>query len=131
MPCIFCTDVKAAGEIVFENDDAWVLLHPDSAVAGHAMVVAKRHVENVSDLPPDAFARFANVQHSAERALLKVTGAERAILLKLGIQTPHLHMHIYPVRRDATRQEVMDAIDGKVREERPADFAARLTGLMP
>ena len=130
MPCIFCTDVTAAGEIVFENDIAWVLLHPDSAVAGHAMVVAKCHVENASDLSPDEFGAFAKIQHAAERALLEVTGAERAILLKLGIQTPHLHLHIYPVSRDATRQEVMDAIDGKVREERPADFGARLTRRM-
>ena len=130
MTCVFCTDVKAAGQIVFENDAAWVLLHPDSAVAGHAMVVAKRHVENASDLPPDEFTRFAIVQHAAERALLEVTGAERAIVLKLGIQTPHLHVHIYPGRRDVTRQDVMDAIDGKVREERPADFAARLTRRM-
>ena len=127
MPCIFCTDLKAAGEAVFENDVAWVLLHPDSAVAGHAMVIAKRHVENASDLTPDEFARFAHVLHTAERALLEVTGARRAILLKLGIQTPHLHIHIYPVGSEATRQDVMDAIDGRVREERPADFAARLT----
>ena len=130
MACVFCTDVKEAGETVFENDDGWVILHPDSAVAGHAMVVAKRHVENASDLAPDEFARFGNVLHAAERALLEVTGAERAILLKLGIQTPHLHVHIYPVRSGATRQDVMDAIDGRVREERPADFAARLTRLM-
>ena len=128
--CVFCTDLAAAGETVFESDAGWLLLHPDSAVAGHAMVVAKRHVENLSDLPVDEFARFARLQHAAERALLEVTGADRAILLKMGIQTPHLHIHIYPVGGDATREDVMDAIDGKVKEDRSSDLAARLTRLM-
>ncbi|HVS31843.1 MAG TPA: HIT family protein [Thermoanaerobaculia bacterium] len=128
--CVFCTDLAAAGETVFENDVVWVLLHPDAAVAGHAMVVSKAHVENASELPLDTWQRFTAVQHAAERALLEVTGADRAILLKLGIQTPHLHIHIYPVSRGATREDVMDAIDGQVKEERSSDLAARLTRLM-
>ncbi len=81
------------------------------------MVVARRHVENASDLEPGEWLHFARVHHAAERALLEVTGAERAVLLKLGIQTPHLHVHIYPVRAALSRAEVQEILDARVREE--------------
>ena len=81
------------------------------------MVVAKRHVENFADLNPEERDRFSAVHAAAERALLEITGADRAILLKLGIAVPHLHMHIYPVAATLDRAAVMAIIDGKVQED--------------
>jgi diadenosine tetraphosphate (Ap4A) HIT family hydrolase len=80
------------------------------------MVVWKTHVENVGDLTADESAHFAAMHHRAERALLAATGADRAILLKLGIATPHLHLHIYPVSASLERAAVMEIIDGRVRD---------------
>ena len=123
MSCTLCDEPSTAGELVFENEAGRVLLHPDSAVAGHAMVVARRHVENYSDLSRDELHGFASLQHAAERALLEVTRADRSIVLKLGIQTPHLHIHVYPVSNRMTRAEVMKVLDAEVREMRPHGFA--------
>jgi len=67
----------------------------------------------VADLTPDENAHFAAVHHRVEKALLQATHADRAILLKLGIVTPHLHLHIYPVRASLDRAQVMEIIDGK------------------
>jgi diadenosine tetraphosphate (Ap4A) HIT family hydrolase len=104
------------GQVLFEDDRVLVILHVDWAVRGHAMVVWKAHVENVADLTADESAHFAAVHHRAERALLAATGADRAILLKLGIATPHLHLHIYPVSASLDRATVMEIIDGRVRD---------------
>jgi diadenosine tetraphosphate (Ap4A) HIT family hydrolase len=90
------------------------------------MVVAKRHVQNVSDLPEEEWAHFGRAQRRAEQALLDETGTERAILLKLGIQTPHLHIHIYPLSAALDRAAVMNVIDARVSEPRDADFASRV-----
>src|SRR5687768_9004797 len=122
--CVFCDDLSSSGEVVFTNDVAHVVLHPDSAVRGHAMVVAKRHVENIADLSGNEARELALVQRAAERALLDATGADRAILLKLGIQVPHLHIHIYPVPDTMTRADVMAVIDARVSEVREPGFAA-------
>jgi diadenosine tetraphosphate (Ap4A) HIT family hydrolase len=91
------------------------------------MIVARRHVENVADLSEDEALDLALVQRAAERALLDVTGTDRAILLKLGIQVPHLHIHIYPVQSTMTRADVMSVIDAKVSELREPGFAAAVT----
>ena len=113
MPCVFCNDPRDTGEIILEDEHLLAILHNDWAVRGHAMIVWKQHVENVADLAPDEYLHFAIVHHRVEKALLDVTRADRAILLKLGILTPHLHLHIYPVSASLDREQVMQIIDGK------------------
>lgn len=128
MHCAFCEsigDLSRFGTIIHEDDHCAVALHPDSSVAGHAMIIWKRHVENVADLEPDELGHFSRVHRESERVLLRETGRDRAMLLKLGIQVPHLHLHIYPVSEAATRADVMAAIDGRVKEDRPEGFTER------
>ena len=126
MSCVFCTDVRASGQVLAEDDRLWVVLHDDWAVRGHAMVVWKKHVENVADLTLDEYVHFAAVHHRAERALLAATGAERAVILKLGIATPHLHVHIYPVAASLDRAAVMEIIDARVGQPADEAFVAEL-----
>ncbi len=126
MTCVFCHNLQSAGDLVFEDDRVWIVLHHDWSVRGHAMIVTKRHVENISDLDAEEWLHFARVWHRAERVLLELTRADRAIVMKLGIESPHLHVHLYPFRAEATRSEVFAAIDGKTREPRDEAFIARL-----
>ena len=111
MPCVFCSNLHAAGEVLSEDDHAWVILHPQ----GQLMVVARRHVENVSDLDEEEWLQVARVWHRTERDLRQRTGAERVIVMKLGIQTPHLHLHLYPFSSGDTREDVFAVIDGAAR----------------
>ncbi len=133
MACVFCSDLPSAGELVYEDARSWVLLHPDWSPRGHAMVLAKQHAENASALDEENWLQLARVFRDAERVLLDLTRTQRAIVLKLGIQTPHLHLHIYPMAETATREEVFEAIDGKRGETRDEEFVrvcrSRLTGI--
>jgi len=121
--CVFCADFSTV-ELIYEDDSTAVVLHDDWAVRGHAMVIAKEHVENLSELADPE--HFMSVYRKAERALLRLTGAERAVIVKLGVATPHLHLHIYPVRASLDRAAVMAIVDGKVREPRDERFVAAL-----
>jgi diadenosine tetraphosphate (Ap4A) HIT family hydrolase len=128
MHCGFCeagSDLSSFGTGIYADDRCAVLLHPDSSVAGHAMLVWRRHVENVADLDAGELAHFSRIHRAAEEALLRETGRERAMLLKLGIQTPHLHLHIYPVSATASRDDVLAAINATSRESRAEDLAER------
>jgi diadenosine tetraphosphate (Ap4A) HIT family hydrolase len=124
-PCNFCVHLTTV-ELVYEDAAAAVALHEDWSVRGHAMVISKRHVENASELSADDMARFADVYRRAERAILDLTGADRAVMLKLGIVTPHLHIHIYPVSASLDRAAVMEIIEGRTREERDEEFVRAL-----
>src|SRR5258708_16688147 len=117
MSCVLCDAPESIGTIVFDDDRVVVLLHDDWAVAGHALVIARQHVQNASDLDPIDAMYFWEVYARAERAVLAAAGVGRAMMLKLGIQVPHLHVHIYPVAATASRAEVFAAFDGKARAE--------------
>lgn len=117
--CVFCTHDY---EAIFEDETVAVVLHEDWAVRGHAMVVFKRHVENIADLTPSEWRHFATTYQTAERALLDLTGMDRAIVMKLGIATPHLHLHIYPVPAAWTREQVMNVIEARTKAAYDARF---------
>ena len=103
-----------------------MVLHEDWAVRGHAMVIWKRHIENISELSEEELGHFWRVYQKTERALLAITKSDRAIMLKLGIAVPHLHLHIYPVRDSLDRAAVMDIIEGRVREPHDEGFVNAL-----
>jgi histidine triad (HIT) family protein len=124
MICVFCTDPARAGDVVYDDEHALVVLHEDWSTLGHAIVAAKRHVENVSELPADEWSHIAQLFARTERLLLEVTGADRAIVMKLGIATPHLHLHIYPVSADLDRAAVMRIINAETRDARDEQFVA-------
>ena len=135
MTCVFCDDVHRAGDVLADDARLWIVLHDDWAVRGHAMIVWKAHVENVADLALDDWLHFAATHHRVERALLDATGAGRAVILKLGIATPHLHVHLYPVAATLDRAAVMAIVDARVRVPRDgalvADLRRRLDSLAP
>lgn len=123
MTCKLCRAVGGGGNepLVLQDAAGVVLLSEDWAVEGHIVVVARSHVENTSDLPPAEAARFFELLTRAERTVLEFCGADRAILMKLGVAVPHLHIHVYPVAREATRDEVFAAINLTSPVELPAD----------
>ena len=97
--------MNAAGTVLAEDDATWTLLHPQ----GQLMIVARRHVENVSDLDEEEWLHVARVWHRVEKTM----NAERVIVFKLGVATPHLHIHLHPFTRDTTRQEIFLTLAGR------------------
>ena len=106
MPCVVCTSPTQAGEVLSEDQHSWVIRHPQ----GQTMIVAKRHVENVGGLDEGEWLHLARVWHRTEREL----NAERVMVMKLGLQTPHLHIHLFPFDATATREEVFAAFEGRL-----------------
>ena len=113
--CTLCTASSApAGSSSLEiarNDAAIATLHDDLAVPGHAMIVARDHVQNVSDLEPSVRRQFFELFVETEAALLQALAVERVILVKLGLAVPHLHWHLYPMSAAATRADVFAALN--------------------
>lgn len=117
MECLFCRHLESAAhrseDLLFEDDRVFAFLHEDWSVLGHAVVVWKGHVENLSDLSPTELDQFMDAYRPIEQALLRGAEAERAVVFKLGLMVPHLHLHIYPFSSAADRLQVMAAIDGR------------------
>jgi histidine triad (HIT) family protein len=100
-PCVFCEVVRGEREaaVVYEDAETVAFLDHKPLLHGHCLLVPRRHVETLGELPAELAARlFANVQRLAgavERGL-EAAGAFVAINVKISQSVPHLHVHVVP-----------------------------------
>ncbi|MFW6690013.1 HIT family protein [Streptomyces sp. MAR4 CNX-425] len=104
MSCLFC-DI-AAGELpshrVFEDDVAVAFLDTRPLFAGHVLLVPRRHVETLTDLPePEVgpfFVRVRRLTAAVEKAMA-AAGSFVAVNNRVSQSVPHLHVHVVPRNR--------------------------------
>jgi histidine triad (HIT) family protein len=98
-----------AALLLAEHEHGVATLGRFAATRGHVMVVPRRHVERLSDIPS---AIYREVQHLAWQAavtLERTLGAKRVYVASLGSATPrptsfqHLHIHVVPIYDDDER----------------------------
>ncbi len=101
--CIFCKILQ--GQIpstsLFESDAFLVFLDINPANRGHALIVPKRHVETVFDLPEGYGEELIAIMRKVGKAIMKATGATGMNILQnnyadAGQAVPHVHWHLIP-----------------------------------
>jgi histidine triad (HIT) family protein len=124
--CVFCR--IAAGEqdvdAVFADEVCVAFLDHRPVFKGHVLVVPRRHVETLTDLPePDVgplFARVRRVTVGVQRGM-SADGSFVAMNNVVSQSVPHLHVHVVPRRRK-------DGLRGffwpRVRYDGPEEMAA-------
>lgn len=90
---------------VFENDQLLAFLDVNPLSEGHTLVIPKRPVERLEDLPPEEAAEIARHLGAIARRVLAATGATDYNLLQnngklAGQVVPHVHFHIIPRHAD-------------------------------
>jgi histidine triad (HIT) family protein len=102
--CAFCRVVRGEtpGCIVFEDGISLAFLDHRPLFRGHCLLVPRKHVPALADLPPDLVGPFfTNVQLLA-RAMetgLQAQGSFVAVNNRISQSVPHLHVHVVPRRR--------------------------------
>jgi histidine triad (HIT) family protein len=104
--------------ILREDDDYLAFLDVRPIRAGHSLVVPKREIDDVFDLPDPLLSGLLVFARPVANAIREVTGARRVGAAVLGIEVPHAHVHLVPI----------DDIGGldfrKAKEADNADLAA-------
>ncbi len=105
--CIFCRII--AGEIpcqkIIENQNILCFLDIGPVVVGHSLVIPKRHIRNIFDMPSEVAAAVAYELPALARAICAAVEAPAChILLNSGIEAMqsvhHAHYHIIPRKSD-------------------------------
>lgn len=130
--CPFCNIV--AGDMpphgLFEDDDTFVLLDRKALSFGHCMVVPKRHVVKLYDLPAPEHDRVLALARRLARTLEQSLECESVAYLAFGSGLPHAHLHLVPHDDPNVVLEPMTHVTTRTEEEL-ADDADRLRGLLP
>jgi histidine triad (HIT) family protein len=107
MSCIFCRIVagEIPAEIVAKDAHAVAFLDITPLADGHTVVVPRRHVATIEEMPHDEVAAlFTTVQRLAGPVRRAVGAAGSTIGVNNGAATgqtiPHVHVHIVPRRDD-------------------------------
>jgi histidine triad (HIT) family protein len=101
--CPFCA-VVSGGEahLLLESPEVLALLDHAPLIPGHSLVLPRRHVETLDELPSDLLAPlFAAVQRlsAALQRGLGADGSFAAINTRVSQSVPHLHVHVVPRHR--------------------------------
>ncbi|HMC07101.1 MAG TPA: HIT family protein [Solirubrobacterales bacterium] len=102
--CRFCAIAAGdeQGHVVFEDDISLAFLDHRPLFPGHSLLIPRRHLETVWDLPDDLIGPlFANARllSAAIRDAMGATGAFIAVNNVVSQSVPHLHIHLVPRNR--------------------------------
>ncbi|MFC5721611.1 HIT family protein [Streptomyces gamaensis] len=132
MDCIFCSIVtgEKPGHLVLADATAVAFLDARPLFPGHVLVVPRRHVHTLTDLPErevgPLFARVRRVAGAVERGM-GAAGSLVAANNRVSQSVPHFHVHVVPRnRKDGLRgflwprtryasQEEAEAVAARVR----------------
>lgn len=105
--CLFCKIV--AGEIpsfkIYEDEDVFAFLDIKPATKGHALVIPKRHSENVFDIPEADLQKVAVVSKKLSEKIKNALQADGIRLSQsngkaAGQEIIHFHLHVIPRYND-------------------------------
>lgn len=99
--CMLCTlDPDSA---IWSDNHCAVVLDTGSEFTGWCKVVWKAHVTEYSQLSEEQACHFMKVVRNVELAIISVFTPDKVNLTSLGLQVPHLHMHVTPRYIDDSR----------------------------
>lgn len=98
MASIFTKIIR--GEIpshrVYEDEATFAFLDINPRQPGHTLVVPKREVDHLFDLPPEDYEALWRAVRRVGDGIRRSTGCTRVFVAVVGIDVPHAHVHLIP-----------------------------------
>ena len=124
MPTIFERIID--GEIpchkIWEDDDHLAFLDINPRVEGHTLVVPKKPWSEVFAMDEKPFLDLWSAAQVVARHLKKKTGCERVVVVVLGYEVQHVHIHLMPTNSlgdfpfPPVNQEALEIIEETARK---------------
>ena len=102
--CTFCEIAagRREADLVLDEDEALAFLDRRPVFPGHTLLVPRRHVDSLDDLPPELVAPLFDAARRLSRAVrvaVEADGSFVGVNNRISQSVPHLHIHILPRRR--------------------------------
>lgn len=135
-PCVFCAIIngEAAAEVIDDSEHYLAFLDHRPLFHGHTLLVPKRHVQLLSDLPADRVGEFFLEAQRLERAVEDGLAADGSMILINNVvsqSVPHLHLHVIPRRRKDGLHFWLGPRHPYDADHPAAEYAARIRAALP
>ncbi len=102
--CVFCSIVEGsvAADVVFDDGAVVAFLDRSPLFPGHTLVVPRRHVVTLTDLPVADVGPFFRRVQALVTEMPRALGAEGTFVANNNVvsqSVAHLHVHVVPRRR--------------------------------
>ena len=94
-------DGELPGRFVHRDEVAVAFLTIAPICPGHTLVVPRLEVDHWIDLPDEIAAHCTVVAKRVGAAQMRAFEAERIALVVAGLEVPHTHLHVLPIRSEA------------------------------
>lgn len=82
---------------VAENDDYFAFLDINPNSKGHTLVVPKKEENKLFDLTEDEYLKLMRFSYKVAKAIAKAVPCERVGMSVIGLEVPHVHVHLIPL----------------------------------
>ena len=126
MPSVFTQimEGKLPGRFVWQDERAVAFLTINPVKPGHTLVVTREEVDHWIDLPSELAAHVMTVCHGVGRAIQRAFEPTRVGQAIVGIEVPHVHVHLVPI--DAIGDLDFSKADPNPKPEALDDAAERI-----
>ncbi len=94
-----------AGEIpcykVAEDENFLAFLDINPLVEGHTLVIPKKEVDYIFDLDTDTYSELMAFARKVAKAIKATIDCKRVGVAVLGMEVPHAHIHLVPLRKES------------------------------
>jgi len=99
MPSIFTKIVQGVipSYKIAEDENYYSFLDINPNAKGHALVIPKKEVDKIFDLDKETYAGLMDFSYRVAKALEKTVSCERVGMSVIGLEVPHVHVHLIPI----------------------------------
>ncbi len=126
MPSIFTRIIN--GEIpcykIAEDDRFFAFLDINPNAPGHTLCIPKKEVNRILDLDEETYTGLMAFSRNVALALRKTVDCERIGMSVIGLEVPHVHVHLIPINemKDMTFEHKVSMSPGEM-----TDLATRIS----
>lgn len=84
---------------IAENEHFLAFLDAFPVVKGHTLVIPKKEVDKIFDLDKDTYSELMNYAYEIAQAMEKVIPCKRVGMAVVGLEVPHVHVHLIPLNQ--------------------------------
>jgi len=86
---------------VAESEDFFAFLDINPNAKGHTLVVSKKEINKLFDLDEDLYNGLMSFSRKVAIALEKSVPCKRVGVAVIGLEVPHVHVHLIPLNKMA------------------------------
>lgn len=85
------------GHFVHEDEQCVVIMTIQPMKPGHVLVIPREEIDHWDDLPEPLYQHLMSVSRRMARAIKRAFPCKRVGMLIVGLEVPHVHVHLTPL----------------------------------